>query len=285
MKAEEQRQTMENYALITGAASGIGLELAKLFLQHGYRVVLVDVNAQQLSVVKQDFEMTYKTEVPVIFCDLCQPDAGKTVYSKVRAMNIQIEVLVNNAGFGIYGYFKDISWQAQQSLIQLAVLNTTSLVKFFLDDMISRNSGKILNVASISGFIPGPMMSIYYATKSYLISFTLALAGELKETNIKVSALCPGLTKTNFSKTTGNENPNYSLFYGLPEYVAQYGFDALEKGKILAIPYFYNKLICSMLNILPKKTSVNIIWHLMEKRSKKENSSPFHTFVSSTPEA
>ncbi|MBW6536130.1 MAG: SDR family oxidoreductase [Mariniphaga sp.] len=260
---------MENFALITGAASGIGLELTKLFLRHGYRVVLVDVNTQQLSHVKQDFEMTYKKEVPVIFCDLCQPDAAETVYKQIREMNIQIEVLVNDAGFGIYGYFKDVSWQAEQNLIQLAVLNTTSLVKLFLDDMISRNSGKILNVASISGFVPGPMMSIYYATKSYLVSFSLALASELENTNIKVTVLCPGLTKTNFSKATGNENPNYGLFYGSPEYVAKYGFDALEKGKTLAIPYFYNKLICSVLNILPKKTSANIIRHLMESRSKK----------------
>lgn len=259
---------MEKYALITGAASGIGMELAKIFLQHDYHVVLVDVNAKQLLSVKQDFEMTYKKEVPVICCDLCQPDAAVTVYNKVREMNIQIEVLVNDAGFGIYGYFKDISWKAEQNLIQLSVLNTTCLVKIFLDDMISRNSGRILNVASISGFVPGPMMSIYYATKSYLVSFSMALANEFMETNIKVTVLCPGLTKTNFYKATGNVKPNYGLFYGSPEYVAKYGFDALEKGKTLAIPYFYNRLIINLLKIVPKNQATKIMKFLMLKNRK-----------------
>ena len=257
---------MENNALITGAASGIGYELAKIFLVKNYRVVLVDVNETQLYIVKEEFEKIFQKEVPVICCDLSQPGAAEAVFNKTNEMKIQINTLVNNAGFGIIGHFKDTDWDRHENLLQLTVINSTRLVKLYLENMVSNDSGKILNVASMTGLVPGPLMSTYYAAKSYLISFTLALANELGNTNIKVTVLCPGLTKTNFSKGTGNGKPIYGTFSGSPEFVARHGFNALEKGKTIAIPYFYNKLIYTILKFVPKKRAAKIIRLMLQKK-------------------
>lgn len=257
---------MEKWALITGAASGIGYELAKIFLGNNYHVVLVDLNETQLYIVKEEFEKIFKKEVPVICCDLSQPGAAETVFKKTNEMKIQINTLVNNAGFGIIGLFKDTDWDRHEKLLQLTVINSTRLVKLYLGNMVSNDSGKILNVASLTGFVPGPLMSTYYAAKSYLISFTLALANELGKTSIKVTVLCPGLTKTNFSKVTGNGKPINGTFSGSPEVVARHGFHALEKGKTIAIPYFYNKLIYNILKIVPKKSAASIIRRMLQKK-------------------
>ena len=249
---------MKKYCLITGAASGIGFEFAKIFTEHSYNLVLVDINFEELKKIKQNLELKHEVDIHIMNYDLSLPDIAVNIYNKIADLNIKIEVLINNAGFGIYGFFKDISWSKHMDLIQLTVVTNTQLIKLFLNDMLERNSGKILNVSSIAAFQPGPLMSTYYATKTYLLFLSQAIANELIGTNITVTALCPGMTKTMFQKTNGNENPNFGLFSASAHYVAKYGFQAMEKGKVVAIPCFYNRIIANIHRLLPLNLATKI---------------------------
>lgn len=261
---------MKKNCLITGAASGIGYEFAKIFIKHSYNLILVDLNKEKLKEIKQDFELKHKADILIMHKDLSLPDIAVNIYNELTILNIKIDVLVNNAGFGIYGFFSDISWDKQMDLIQLTVITNTHLIKLFLNDMLERNSGKILNVSSIAAFQPGPLMSIYYASKTYLLFLSRAIANELKGTNVTVTTLCPGMTKTMFQKTNGNENPNFGLFCASAYSVAKYGFQAMEKGKIVAIPYFYNHVIANIHRLLPLNFATKISRAIQENNRKKD---------------
>lgn len=256
---------MNKYCLITGAASGIGYEFAKLFLKDSHNLVLIDKNYEKLHEIKQDFNAHYQSDVVIMSFDLSQPDIAKIIYEEIIKLHIQIDVLINNAGFGIHGYFYSINWKNQFDLIQLTVVTNTHLTKLFLADMLERNSGKILNVSSIAAFQPGPLMSVYYATKSYLLSFSLAIADELKGTNVTVTALCPGMTKTSFQKTNGNENPKYGILCSSASNVAKIGYRALKKGKSVVIPCLYNRVIANIHRFVPLTIATKLSRALQEK--------------------
>ncbi|MDA3929827.1 MAG: SDR family oxidoreductase [Prolixibacteraceae bacterium] len=252
---------MNNYCLITGAASGIGYEFAKIYIQKSFNLVLIDLNLEKLKDIKNEFESSFKNKVVIMQKDLCLQNIANEIYDELKKEKIEIEVLINNAGFGSYGSFMEVSWEKQLNLIQLTVITTSHLIRLFLKDMLERNSGQILTVSSISAFMPGPIMAVYFSSKTYLLSFCQAIANEVSHTNIKISVLCPGMTQTNFQKTNGNNKPKFTMLRATAKHVAEYGVKSLEKGKVVAIPKFYNRVITS----LPRVLSLSLTTKLSRK--------------------
>lgn len=213
-------------ALITGASSGIGAELAKLCAAAGYRVILVARHADALAEIAR----TLPVPARVLAADLSDPAAPRTIFDQTR--DETIDILINNAGFGLRGAFADTDWAAESRMIQVNVSALAELTKLFLPEMRRRGAGRILNVASTAAFAPGPFMAIYYATKAFVVSFSHAIASELADTGVTVTVLCPGPTPTGFQKTAGIERSG--LFQGptmSAEDVAREGFDAMMEGR------------------------------------------------------
>ena len=261
---------MKSLALVTGAASGLGLEFAALLAADSYDLILVDINESSLTDVKSHVESAFGISAEVCVQDLGKPGAAEAVYT--FAGERQIDVLINNAGFGLYGSFAETAWEVEESMIYLHVLTLTRLTKLVLKDMIGRDSGKIMNTSSLAAFQPGPLMSVYYATKAYILSFSEALANEVQGTGVTVTALAPGWFKTNFQKTTAlNSNVEESqakLHTATAEKVARRGYQAMMAGKPLVIPGFSNKLMSRAPRILPRKAMTSIIRRIQERLRK-----------------
>ena len=178
---------------------------------------------------------------------------------------IKIDIIINNAGFGTFGKFYKTDWRIEEKMINLHVLNTTLLTKLFLKDMVKRNEGKILNISSVAAFQPGPLMSLYYATKAYILHFTEAISNEVKDKNISISVLCPGQTNTNFQKNVSSKKNRINFSSSSPEKVAKYGYESLKNNITLAVPGYLNKLIVFLNRILPRSSSTNIVRFIQEK--------------------
>lgn len=259
----------KTYALITGAANGIGFEFAKLLSMDSYNLVLIDIDSEKLFEMKNQLKNNYKNEIIILSIDLSKIEAGYIIFNKMLELNIEIDVLINNAGFGMFGFFANTSWDREQNMIQLHVVTPTQLIKLFLPGMLKRNHGKILNVASLAAFQPGPLMSIYYSTKAYLLSFSLSVANELTGTGVCLTVLCPGPTKTGFQVTAGNENPKIKWNMACSEEVARYGYRAMQSGKIIAIPGIINKSIVVIQHFLPRKFVCQMVRLLQERNRRK----------------
>src|SRR5882724_4268317 len=186
--------------LITGASSGIGLELAKCFAADGCKLVLVARNTDALEKLAEELRRKNKIEAIVLTADLSLPETPRRIFQELSAQKISVDVLVNNAGFGLHDAFAKLPLQRQLEIIQVNVTALTELTGLFLPGMIERKRGGILNVASVAGFLPGPNMAVYYASKAFVLSFTEALAEELAEAGVTISAFCPGATESNFSQ-------------------------------------------------------------------------------------
>jgi short-subunit dehydrogenase len=195
-----EHRTKNEYALITGASSGIGYALARVFAQHGFKIILVARNEERLQQAAEALSRDYHVDCRVIPSDLSQLSGVEKVYGAVRDSGLEVSVLINNAGVGSYGPFCETAFEKESGMVNLNVVGLTYLSKLFARDMVGRGSGRILNVASVVGFWPVPNMSVYAATKAYVVSFTQALASELKGTGVQVSVLCPPSVKTNFLK-------------------------------------------------------------------------------------
>jgi short-subunit dehydrogenase len=182
-------------ALITGASSGIGRELATLFARDGYDLTLVARDRAMLARIGDELTRVHGVAVDVIAQDLSHPNAAAEVYRELKRRSIKIDVLVNNAGFGTYGPFVDSDAATESEMLQLNIVALTKLTRLFLEDMLAKREGRILNVASTAAFQPGPLMAVYYASKAYVLSFSEALANELRDSGVTVSTLCPGPTQ------------------------------------------------------------------------------------------
>lgn len=248
-------------ALITGASGGIGLELSKQFAQGGYGLVLVARSAEKLEQLASDLRDQYGVNVTVITKDLAKPAAPDELYQELRAKGIQIDVLVNNAGFATYGKFTEIALQTELQEMQLNMVTLTHLSKLFTKDMVARGSGKVLNVASTAAFQPGPLMAVYSATKAYVLSFSDALANELKGTGVTVTALCPGPTESGFQARADMEDSkfiqNTSLMSATE--VAKAGYEALLAGKAVVVPGVMNQLGTFVPRLLPREMVTRIV--------------------------
>src|SRR3989440_6797280 len=234
----------EKNALITGASSGIGYELTRLFAHDGYNLVLVARNQKQLVQMADELKEKYSVSVKVISKDLSAASAPEEIFTELQQESRGIDALVNNAGFATYGLFSETDLEAELQMMQVNMVTLTHLTKLFLPGMLNKRMGKILNLASTAGFQPGPLMAVYYATKAYVLSFSEALANELSGTGVTVTALAPGATETGFSAHAGSEQ--YRLFRGATmdaRTVAQAGYAAMLQGKSLVIPGLRNKLL------------------------------------------
>ena len=254
-------------ALITGASSGIGLELAKLFAKDGHDVVLVARSADKLKQLAAELGSAHSIRATVIPADLADPAAPEEIFRTLRAADLELDVLVNNAGFGVTGPFLATDAATELRMIQVNVTALTHLTKLFLPAMLGRSAGRILNVASTAGFQPGPFMAVYYATKAYVISFSDALAEELRGTGVTVTCLCPGPTHTGFQAAAHMDNVR---IFKLPfvmggARVAQAGYDGLLKGKRMVIPGLMNKLTPVTARFSPRSMVTRVVRLLNER--------------------
>src|SRR5690554_468768 len=256
---------MSRTALITGGASGLGYELALLLAKDGYNLVLIDIDAEKLQETKQHIEINYSVKVQVFAKDLSVVNISEEIMTDLKGL--EIDVLVNNAGFGLFGSFWETDWKREEQMLHLHVMTTTHLTKLVLKDMIQRGSGKILNLSSLAAFQPGPLMSLYYATKGYILSFSEAIANELKGTGVTVTALCPGPTKTSFQKVVSNASSENKITFNMAnaKEVAAYGYKAMNKGKVYAIPGKFNKLLATLPRFIPRNTAASIVKRIQEK--------------------
>lgn len=232
------------YVLITGATSGIGLELARLFAKDGYNQIIVARNEAELKGTSDELK-EYGIEVITISKDLFKENAAQEVYDEVKFRAIEIDVLVNNAGHGHYGEFVHTALQMELNIIQLNIVSLVVLTKLFLKDMVERGEGKILNTSSIASKSPGPWQSVYHATKAFVQSFTEAVRAEVKETGVTITALLPGVTDTDFfnkANMTDSKIVQDKSKMADPADVAKDGYDALMAGKDMVISGFNNKL-------------------------------------------
>lgn len=254
-------------ALVTGASSGIGKELARIHAENGGDLVVVARSEDKLNELADELEGKHGTSTHVIVKDLTQIDAAEQVYDEVAAEGIETEYLINNAGFGGQGYFHERNWEDDLNMINLNVTTLTALTRYFLPDMVARNSGKILNVSSTASIMPGPLQAVYYATKAYVTSFSNAIAQELHGTNISVTALMPGATETEFAKVSGMDGT--SLFEDTHSAydVAEKGYEGMIAGKLDVITgvSFGQKMMLKLVPITPKKMILKKIYEMQKK--------------------
>jgi len=254
-------------ALITGASGGIGYELAKLFAHDHYNLVLVARSGGKLTQFADELQRQFGISAKPIALDLTAAPAPQFLFDQLHREEIPIDVLVNNAGYGVLGEFAKMPLEESLGQIHLNVTTLTHLTKIFLSPMLERHSGKILNVASTAGFLPGPRMAVYYATKAYVISFSEALANELQGSGITVTCLCPGATDTGFAKRAGNDETR--LFKQLrpmdAKRVAQDGYRGLMAGKTLVISGFRNWLIAESVRFSPRKLVTAVSRKILDK--------------------
>lgn len=248
-------------ALITGASSGIGRDMARILSNKGYDLILVARDLTKLNELKNEL----KTNVDIISMNLESVDNCKKLYEQVKDKNI--DILINNAGFGDIGAFRKTDMDKELSMIDLNVKAVHILTKLFLNDFVKRDSGYILNVSSASAFQPGPLMATYYSTKCYVYHLTLAIYEELKQmkSNVKISCLCPGPVNTNFNKVANCEFKVKSLS---SEYVAKYAIDKMLKNKLLIIPGFNIKLLYIFGRFVPNKLKLKITYNIQYRKTK-----------------
>ena len=250
-------------ALITGASGGIGLELARVFAEQGYGLVLVARSMEKLESLAEELRAAHGTIVEVIGIDLARGDAAEEVFRETAERDVEVDVLVNNAGFATYGPFHRKTREHELEMVQLNVASLTHLTHLFLPGMVERGRGKVLNVASTAAFQPGPLMAGYFASKAYVLHFSEAIAVELEGTGVSVTALCPGPTASDFQKRANMEE---SKLLRAPmmssRKVAEVGYRALEKGRTVVIPGTANKVGALVGRLLPRKTLSKLVFRV-----------------------
>lgn len=238
------------FALITGATSGIGFELALQFACNGYNLILVGRQEDKLKSVSRQLESKYRIKAYAIAADLSEPEAANQIFHKVQKKSLNVEYLVNNAGFYVKGAFHETSWENEQKLIQLQCITHLHFTKLFLPEMIRNRKGGILNVGSTGSFVPGPYNAVYCAAKSFVLSFSEALAEEVAGSGVTVTALCPGGTKTSFYDYTQRKKSFFSPLLKASS-VAKEGYKGLMKGKRVVVPGFIYKVELFLLRFVP----------------------------------
>jgi uncharacterized protein len=259
-------------ALITGASGGIGYEFSKILAADGYNLVLVARRREELQRVAKVLQEEYGVSAYVLPKDLAKPSAPWEVYNELKQERIEIDVLINNAGFGLYGPFEAEALSRELDMIQLNITALTHLTKLFLPDMIKKRSGKIMNVSSTAAFQPGPMMAIYYATKAYVLWFSEAISNELSGTGVSVTTLCPGPTKSDFQTAAGIDASNKLFKFSMDaESVARIGYKGMVAGKALVIPGTLNTLAAWATRLAPRALVLKIVRRLQDAKKNKED--------------
>jgi short-subunit dehydrogenase len=254
-------------ALITGGSGGIGYELAKLFARDHYNLVLVARSSDKLNQVAGELQSQFGVGVKTVALDLGAAPAPQFLFDQLRREGIAVDVLVNNAGFGAFGEFATMAEGEVLGQIQLNVTALTYLTRLFLPSMLSRGSGKVMNVASTAAFQPGPLMAVYYATKAYVLSFSEALANEVAGSGVVVSCFCPGATETGFAKRAGTEDSRIFKKLGAMnvEAVARDGYRGLMAGRTVVISGVRNWMVAESVRFAPRKLVTAVSRWVAEK--------------------
>jgi uncharacterized protein len=254
-------------ALITGASSGIGFELAHIHAEKKDNLVLVARSHEKLNELKSSLQSLHGVKVYCIEKDLSVADAAYEIFNQLEKSGIAIDYLINNAGFGEYGFFLESDLKKTEQMIQLNISALTELCHLFSKKMVERKSGKIMNVASTAAFQPGPLMAVYFATKSYVLHFSEALNNELREFGVTVTALCPGPTESKFMEVAKMNESSLIKGRKLPSSrsVAAFGYGAMMKGRPVAIHGFMNGLLANINRFVPRSLTVRITRFLMNK--------------------
>jgi short-subunit dehydrogenase len=259
---------MPETALVTGASSGIGRELARIHAQKGGNLVIVARRRDRLETLKLELARDYGVEVFVMSLDLGAPEAPQTLYDRMKTSGIEVDVLINNAGFGGYGKFHERPWERDEAMIRLNVQALCALTHVFLRDMVARDRGRILNVASTAGLVPGPLQAVYYASKAFVLSFSQAIAEELSDTHVSVTALCPGPVATEFGEVANLRGASAFSKPASAVEVAQVGYRAMQQGKLIAIDdWKISMLLNWMVPFLPRRTVLRLSRRHGEKKA------------------
>lgn len=277
----------QRHALITGATSGIGYELAKLFAKDGYNLILVARNLDNLTATKKEIEkINPKIHSHIFTANLFERGAAQELYDKTRSLGIRVDVLVNNAGQGEWGKFTSTELQRETDIIELNIVSMMVLTKLYLKDMVARNSGKILQLASSASKVPSPYLAVYAATKAFTLSLAEALRQETEGTDVTITALQPGATDTDFfHKAKAEHTVTYqetSLYS--PEEVAKAGYEGLMKGDATVVPGIMNKAQGVLTALLPDQAVAANMEKKMERSSQSDGVSRFPKHVASARE-
>ncbi|MFM2063898.1 MAG: hypothetical protein RLZZ507_3569 [Cyanobacteriota bacterium] len=265
---EYQHKARPKNVLVTGSAQGIGYQLAYIFARHHYNLVLIDIDAENLAIISEEFRQKFGVDVKILVKDLSVSTSPDEIFTELQQEGIKIDVLVNNAGIGTYGVFSETDLTQELKLLQINIVSLTHLTKLFVKDMISQGSGKILNVASVAAFQPGPLMAVYFASKAYVLSFSEAIANELEGTGVTVTALCPGPTASKFQKSAAMEESKISHVNRMmtTETVAKIGYDSLMANKTIAIPGIRNQILARSVRFAPRNIVTKIVRSMHELR-------------------
>ncbi len=266
-QADTQPNSMN--ALITGASSGIGAELARIHAARGGDLILVARSEGKLNALKSELEALHRIQATVIAMDLTREEAPQELYDQVKAQGLAVDLLVNNAGFGGVGTFHEREWEQDRGMIQLNVVALTALCRLFLPDFVARGSGRILNVSSTASLMAGPMQAVYFATKAFVTSFSNAIAEELRGTGVTVTNLMPGATETDFGSTSGMDKTALFDKPASARAVAQAGYDATLKGDLdvmagLTLP---QRVMMAAIPVTPKSVLLKQV-HAMQQPKK-----------------
>jgi len=246
-------------ALITGASSGIGAELARVFAKHGHNLVLTARRKNRLEELAESLRRDYGIKAEVLPMDLSLESGPDDIYKNLKQKNIRIDILVNNAGLLVYGRFSQTSWERERKLIQVNTVALSRLIKLFVPDMIERGYGRVLNIGSTGSFIPSPLNTVYSASKSFVLSLSEAASEELRGTGVTMTAVCPGATRTGLQEKAGEENVLYVKIGVMhTAKVAEYAYRKTMAGKRVAIPGFFPKLQIHFTKLLPRFIRVKL---------------------------
>jgi uncharacterized protein len=255
--------TSRKRALITGASSGIGADLARVFAREGHDLVLVARSRDRLDALAQEVRDAHGATAEVFPADLSAPGAARTIRERVAQDGV--DVLVNNAGFGLHGAFVELDPGRQLEMIQVNLVALTELTRLFLPDMVRRREGRILNVSSVAAFQPGPLMAVYCATKAYVLSFSEALSQELRGSGVTVTCVAPGATATGFGDVAGMSGARLFRRAMTSREVAERAYAALARGSALVVPGLRNRLISASVRFVPISTAARVARLLMEE--------------------
>lgn len=256
-------------ALVTGASGGIGLELARLFAADGRDLVLVARSRDKLSTLADELSAKHGVTARVVARDLARPEAPLEIFDELKGAGVEVESLVNNAGFGSYGLFAETDARAELEMLQVNVVALTHLTKLFLPGMIARRRGRVMQVASTAAFQPGPLMAVYYASKAYVLSFSEALSNECEGTGVTVTALCPGPTETGFVAAAGMEKSKlFEANVMDARTVAEVGYRGMLGGRRVVIPGFKNSVMARAVGFFPRGLVAKVVRRVQETRSR-----------------
>ena len=258
---------MKKTALITGASAGLGIEFARNFAKDGHNLVLVARRVEKMEALAEELKDKHGVEIKVMCKDLSKMDEVQSIFETLQKENIHIDFLVNNAGFGDWGNFHESDWEKIEGMLDVNIKALTKLTYLFIKPMIQKGEGKIMNVASMAAFQPGPLMAVYYATKAYVLSFSEAIRTEIKGTGVTVTILCPGPTESEFQSVANLGKSKLFKHTRIPtsKEVVDFGYRELMKGSMTVVPGFLNKIVVKSVRFVPRKLVLKVARKIQER--------------------